>query len=132
MNIFWVPYLYGWTGFLFDLLIPFGMLLPQTRMVFFIAAIVFHVHNHFVFSIGIFPALALALTLLYFNPNFPRRLVPNHLKPQINHWYRQRLGRPRTSNAGLPVRPVMVLLGLYLSWQLLMPFRHWLTPGWTT
>jgi hypothetical protein len=132
MGIFWVPYLYGWTGLLFDLLIPFGMLLPQTRMVFFIAAIVFHVHNHFVFSIGIFPALALALTLLYFNPNFPRRLVPNHLKPQINNWYRQRLGRPRTSNAGLPVRPVMILLGLYLSWQLLMPFRHWLTPGWTT
>ena len=59
MQYEWVPYIYAWSGMLFDLLIPFLMLWKRTRNVAFVAAIIFHVNNHFVFSIGVFPMLAL-------------------------------------------------------------------------
>jgi hypothetical protein len=128
----WFPLFFGWSGLLFDLLIPFILLWRRTRLLGLLAALLFHTSNLFIFTIGIFPVLALALSLLFFDPGFPRKLVPAHFKSRINDWYHKQLGRTKPAGVGLPVRPVMVLLGVYLAWQLLMPFRHLLTPGWTS
>jgi len=128
----WVPLFFGWSGLLFDLLIPFILLWRRTRLLGLLAALLFHTSNLFIFTIGIFPVLALALSLLFFDPGFPRRLATTRLQSRISGWYHKRLGSPKPTVVGLPVRPVMVLLGVYLAWQLLMPFRHWVTPGWTS
>jgi hypothetical protein len=45
---------------------------------------VFHLANHFLFQIGIFPWLAMAGTLLFLEPDWPRRAL---------RWARQGAGR---------------------------------------
>src|SRR5690606_15205022 len=57
----WTHFSITWFGFLFDLLIIPLMLWKRTRVPAFIAAIFFHLFNSFIFHIGIFPYLALAL-----------------------------------------------------------------------
>ena len=84
-------YFYAWSGMLFDLLIPFLLLWKKTRNLAFVAAIVFHFNNNFVFTIGIFPILALTLTMIYYEAGFPRKLVPIIIKNWISREYRKRL-----------------------------------------
>jgi hypothetical protein len=135
MQYEWVPYIYAWSGMLFDLLIPFLMLWKKTRNVAFVSAIVFHLNNNFVFSIGVFPMLALMLTLIYYDAGFPRKIVPNKIKKWVSREYRKRLlDRNQAVSASYSLtRPfILAFLGIYILIQLLVPFRHLTYPGWTT
>jgi hypothetical protein len=119
---------------LFDLLITFLMLWKRTRNVAFVAAIIFHVNNHFVFTIGVFPMLALMLTLIYYDAGFPRRIVPNKIKKWVSREYRKRLldRNQVVSSTQSQTRPfILAFLGIYILIQLLLPFRHLSYPGWT-
>jgi len=73
-------FIMAYGGLLFDLTAPVGLLFRRTRVVVFWVAIGFHLVNTLVFQIGIFPALSICLTLLFFPPDFPvvwsRRLPP--------------------------------------------------------
>ena len=131
----YVPLLYSWSGLLFDLLIPFLMLWKPTRNVSFIAVIIFHTTNNFVFSIGIFPMLALMLTSIYYDAGFPRKIVPNKIKKWLNAEYKKRLPEPNKtiSDSHTQTRRIfLVFIGIYFFIQLLVPFRHLTYPGWTT
>jgi hypothetical protein len=135
MQYEWVPYIYAWSGMLFDLLIPFLMLWKRTRNIAFVTVIIFHVNNNFVFSIGVFPMLALMLTLIYYDAGFPRRIVPNKIKKWVSEQYRKRLleRNQAVSASHSQTQPlVLVFLGIYILIQLLVPFRHLTYPGYTT
>ena len=130
---------YAWSGLLFDLFIPFLMLYKPIRKWAFLGAVLFHTNNYFVFQIGIFPVLALALTLIYFDADFPRKIVPEKFKKIARELYRKRL-LPRNNltlekmgrNPAQGItRTMQIILGLYVVVQLLLPFRHTLYPGWT-
>ena len=135
MQYDWVPYFYAWSGLLFDLFIPFLMFYKPVRKWAFICVIIFHTNNNFVFSIGVFPLLALMLSLLYFEPSLPRKIFPNQIKIIVSGWYRQRLPKQSqninvTKNKIHPT--ILSLLGIYILIQLLIPLRHLFYPGWTT
>jgi hypothetical protein len=124
---------------LFDLFIPFLMLYKPSRKWAFLAAVFFHTNNYFVFQIGIFPVLALVLTLIFFDADFPRKIVPEKLKKIAREQYRQGL-MPLTNETADKMEPdsvqwisktMRIILGLYVVVQLLLPFRHTLYPGWT-
>jgi hypothetical protein len=135
MQYEWVPYIYAWSGMLFDLLIPFLMLWKPTRNLAFVSAIIFHTNNNFFFSIGVFPILALMLTLIYYDAGFPRRIVPNKIKKWVSGQYRKRLleRNQAISSTQSQTRPlILAFLGIYILIQLLVPFRHLTYPGWTT
>ena len=135
MQYEWVPYFYAWSGMLFDLFIPFLMLYKPVRYWAFLAAVIFHTNNNFVFSIGVFPMLGLMLTLIYFEGDFPRKIVPKQIKKWISHEYRKRLlaRNQHATTIQSQTSPLMlVFLGIYISIQLLVPFRHLTYPGWTT
>jgi vitamin K-dependent gamma-carboxylase len=135
MQYEWVPYIYAWSGMLFDLLIPFLMLWKRTRYIAFVAVIIFHTNNNFVFSIGVFPVLALMLTLIYFDAGFPRKIVPKQIKKWVSGQYRKRLleRNQAVSATQIQTRPlILAFLGIYILIQLLVPFRHLTYPGWTT
>jgi len=135
MQYEWVPYIYAWSGMLFDLLIPFLMLWKPTRNLAFVSAIIFHLNNNFVFSIGVFPMLALMLTLIYYDAGFPRRIVPNKIKKWVSGQYRKRLleRNQAVSASHSQTQPlILAFLGIYILIQLLVPFRHLTYPGWTT
>ncbi|MEL6918560.1 MAG: HTTM domain-containing protein, partial [Bacteroidota bacterium] len=64
----WVHKIIGVTGILFDLLVVPAFLWKPTRKIAFILSILFHLFNSIVFQIGIFPYLALAFTVFFFEP----------------------------------------------------------------
>lgn len=115
-------YFFSYGGLLFDLSIGFLLLWRPTRLLAFGSLLFFHLMNSWLFTIGIFPFLALAATLLFVEPEWPRRV-----------W--QRIYRPASDapvNLPQPARLnvwTFSFIGLYLALQLLVPLRHWLYPG---
>ena len=60
----WAPYVFSIGGLAVDLGLPLLLLFRRTRRLDFAVAVVFHVMNSRLFSIGIFPPLALGATLI--------------------------------------------------------------------
>ncbi|MEQ8822552.1 MAG: HTTM domain-containing protein [Sumerlaeia bacterium] len=123
----WEPIgpLFAYSGFLFDLLIAPALLWKPTRKYAFIAAALFHGTNSIVFDIGIFPALALAATSIFFEPDWPRRVWGTLTRQFIPRVPEERppdrlLGRQKA---------LLAFLAFYCLLQALIPFRHHLYPG---
>lgn len=117
-------------GLLLDLLIVPLLLWRKTRLFAFGLATAFHLTNSWLFNIGVFPWLAIALTALFFPPAWPRRFAA--------HWRDFWAGRVQVERRALLKgdqfgfrhrRWIAAFLGLYVTWQLLMPLRHFLHPG---
>ncbi len=70
----WAVYFFAYGGLLFDLGIGFLLILKRTRVFALFMAIVFHFLNSQLFLIGIFPSLMMAATLIFAEPDWPRRL----------------------------------------------------------
>jgi vitamin K-dependent gamma-carboxylase len=69
------PFLMSWIGTAFDLSIAFFLCSPRTRRFAYVVVIVFHVMTARLFQIGMFPWVMIALTLVFFDPSWPRFLV---------------------------------------------------------
>lgn len=115
----------SWAGMLFDLLVIPALLWQRTRAAAVVASVLFHGVNQVLFPIGIFPLLALSLTLLFLDPAWSRRVL--------------RLGAPasppRRWSPSASVQPlVLPALGLWFAVQLIVPLRPWVLsdePAWT-
>ena len=120
----WMVLLFSWGGMLIDLLaVPF-LLWRRTRKFAFLVLLGFHLMNAELFNIGIFPWFAIGMTLLYFPPDWPRRVF---------NWPRSVLEEPSPLTRGSRLQPAqrvtVALLGAYMAVQILVPLRHWLYPG---
>jgi hypothetical protein len=51
------------------------LLFRRTRIPVIIVYFVFHLANHFMFSLGIFPWLTMVATLIFLDPDWPKQLV---------------------------------------------------------
>ena len=102
------------------------LLFRRTRLYVLAAYGGFHLLNHFVFTIGVFPWVTFFASLVCFEPDWPRRL-----------WARLR----RRDYQGPPLdglRPppvprqiaITMLLGVWLVYQVGMPMRNWFHDGW--
>lgn len=114
-------YVMSWAGFLYDLSIPFALLWHRTRAAAYGAVLAFHFFTWVFFDIGMFPFIMVAATTVFFDPQWPVRLLRRPASP--------------VSGAGLrPVTPVRrrlvagILAG-YCAVQIAVPARHWLYPG---
>lgn len=109
--------LFSWGGLIFDLVIGFALWWKRTRLWAIPPLILFHVANHFLWDIGIFPWFMIGATVLFFE-----RPAPRDHASAAPHEPGGTLGaaRPRLVIAGLT---------LYLAIQLAAPFRHHLYPG---
>ena len=58
-----------------DLFVPFLLLHRRTRTLAYGVAVLFHLMNSRLFDIGIFPWMMIAATTVFFEPDWPRRLV---------------------------------------------------------
>ena len=72
-------------GLLIDLLFVFYMLNRRTRVFGFILVLAFHLMNARLFGIGIFPWMMIVATLVFFEPDWPRRVWQDI---RLNHPYR--------------------------------------------
>jgi hypothetical protein len=69
------PWIMAWTGMMLDLSISFLMINRRTRKFGFFLSVAFHFTNFLIFNIGIFPFLSIALTAMFFPPDWPRQLI---------------------------------------------------------
>ena len=116
-------YFFSYGGLIFDLAIGFLLWQKRTRLLGIILLTIFHLTNHWMFTIGIFPFLMLGATILFLEPDTPRNFILNvfpNLKKDIVV-----IDESRVKSPNLPV----VFVIIYLVVQILIPFRHWLYPG---
>jgi vitamin K-dependent gamma-carboxylase len=118
----WTPWFIAYGGLIFDLGIGFLLLYRRTRLLGMILAFGFHATNNYLFKIGVFPYLAMGMTLLFLEPDWPRRFLADMgLKLP-----------PRERETPAPAKPqaaVVAALGAYLLIQVILPLRHWVYPG---
>jgi vitamin K-dependent gamma-carboxylase len=117
----WTPWLMAYGGLLLDLSAPFLLLFRRTRPFIFAGIVFFHAVNHLIFNIGIFPFLSLALTALFFSPDWPRRLAARLFKQEST----QEVPAPAFQRR----RWMPAVLALFMAFHMLNPLRHWLFPG---
>ncbi len=111
----WTHFSITWFGFLFDLLIIPLMLWRKTRVPAFIAAIFFHLFNSFIFHIGIFPYLALALFIFFFPVNKVHNLFLKGRKPFYE-----------AGELIIPSyrKPLLIIGVIWFAVQIGLPLRH--------
>lgn len=150
----WAVLFFTYGGLLFDLGIGFLLMRRRTRRLAFVLAAVFHLLNARLFQIGIFPFLMFGATLIFAEPDWPRRA--RHVFSRLFAGHTQG-GRPQPANASIPTpdaaatalpsprppvigwlatapgprssRAVLAIIHVYLLSQLLIPLRHLLYPG---
>ena len=140
----WMAMFFSYSGFLLDLLIVPLLLWRRTRPWAFGAIVIFHLCNALLFRIGIFPWFMICATTLFFDPNWPRRLLrlkpgfgePVGVSPRATR--HDESDSQRESSRGLrpPARHEMrdrrLILACVAVWSLIqftVPFRHLLYPG---
>lgn len=111
----WVHYTIAWYGFLFDLLVIPLLFWRRTRIFIFIAAIFFHLFNSFIFHIGIFPYLALALTIFFFPTRSVNKLFFLGKKP---YYEENEIIVPSYK------KPLLVIFTVWFLVQIVLPVRH--------
>ncbi|MFW6125415.1 MAG: HTTM domain-containing protein, partial [Pirellulales bacterium] len=82
----WFVYGTSYGALLLDLFIVPLLLWRPTRAAAFVAALVFHLSNAYLFPIGVFPWLMIAATTLFFPPDWPRRTLA--AVPQLGRFVR--------------------------------------------
>ncbi len=126
----WMVYLFSYGGLFLDLLIVPFLLWKRTRAVAFIIAVLFHLTNSWLFSIGIFPFLAISATTIFFQPSWPKKLFKSF------GFIFKKKGQKLIKN----IKPyklilqtkhyvIAILIFIYLSLQVIVPLRHFIYPG---
>jgi vitamin K-dependent gamma-carboxylase len=123
----WLALFFSYSGLCIDLFCVPLLLWRRTRPFMFTVLATFHLTNLSLFDIGIFPWFATAMTVLYFDPDWPRRLLA---------WFIRAVGGvpPPAPVPQLPVQShfraaTAAGLAVYCALQVLIPLRHWLYPG---
>ncbi|HHH31551.1 MAG TPA: HTTM domain-containing protein [Polyangiaceae bacterium] len=126
-------------GILFDLLVVPLLLWKRTRMLAVVLSLCFHLSNHYLFNIGVFPWFSLAMTTLFFEPDWPRR-IPFGMGEELGHRI-DTVGPAAEDDAQAPETPppsipserdqrrIAGLLAAVIVVHALLPLRHYLYEG---
>lgn len=133
-------YFMAYGGLALDLFVVFFLLFRKTRIWALFFVLFFHFVNLLIFNIGIFPFLSTTLTLLFFPPDFPRKIFRWCKKriPKLGlleNWWEQSLEDTAVEPGALWQKAPRwrlwintALLGLILI-HLTLPLRHHFFPG---
>lgn len=111
----WFYYILTYGGILFDGLIVPLLLYKPTRKYAFVVSIFFHLFNSFVLQIGIFPYLALALTLFF----FPPKIIQTIFLKKKPFYANKECIIPNYKT------PFVILFCVYFAFQIGLPLRHY-------
>lgn len=125
----WTHYAFAWAGALYDLTIPFLLLIKRTRIFAFVLVVIFHVLTRVLFPIGMFPYIMIASALIFFDAG-----LHNKILAKFSEWLK--ISKSVFDNGKLYQFPKTWLrkasLGIvtvFFILQLLIPFRYLLYPG---
>jgi vitamin K-dependent gamma-carboxylase len=124
-----IVYIFSYGALVFDLLIGFLLINKNTRVLGIMGVIIFNMTNQGLFHIGIFPFLMICSTILFLEPEIPRKwlssFLPNLKVPD----------KTVSDSKGRFQKPVLAFVSIYLVLQILLPLRHFLYTGntmWTS
>ena len=116
----WFVMLFAYGALFVDLLaVPF-LLWRRTRILMYGILVSFHILNVQLFNIGIFPWFMIVATLVFFEPNWPRRLA--RFKPTT-----MPISKPFTLKKNQKI--IISLFLIFIIFQIGMPLRHFAYPG---
>lgn len=110
----------SWVAAVFDLTIPFWLLWRRTRAAAYAVVVLFHVATALSFPIGIFPWMMIALTPIFFAPDWPERFGLRFGVPTEHSF------TARSRSTG---RFALALVTAHLAFQLALPLRALAYPG---
>lgn len=105
------------------------LLFRRTRLPIFIVYCLFHISNADLFGIGIFPWLTIAVTTIFFAPDWPRQLFR-----RLHGWFEDLPPRPSrpappATAQTLWTRSIVCVLVGWMALQVLIPMRFALYPS---
>ncbi|MEM9897302.1 MAG: HTTM domain-containing protein [Bacteroidota bacterium] len=118
-------YLFSWFGMLFDTFIILGLLIKKTRLPAYFLVIVFHAMTGILFQIGIFPLVMIFGVTIFFSPALHEKLVAT-IENKIFKKTPACAVAPGKTNKNHLLYPFLIL---FMSFQLLFPWRYLLYPG---
>lgn len=125
MNDTWFHFAMSWSGALYDLIIPFLLLIKKTRSFAFILVVIFHIFTRLLFNIGMFPYIMICVTLIFFSDKTHEKFIKGisnilNLKSNIvSH----------SQTLKFKNNKVILIISLFMVIQLILPFRYMAYPG---
>ena len=125
MNDTWFHYVMSWSGALYDLTIPFLLLIKKTRPFAFVLVVVFHILTRLLFNIGMFPYIMICVTLIFFSGKTHEKFLEciskvlniKNILPTIKNTYKPKYRKS-----------ILTIVCVFFSVQLVLPFRYLLYP----
>lgn len=117
---------FSYAGLIFDLLIGFMLFSRKWRYWALLPIIVFHIMNHFLWTIGTFPWAMLFCSFLFFDPAWPRRFwekISSKISMRVAIPVEQQTVNYKTKYV------IVIFIIIHFSIQLFLPLRHWLYKG---
>ncbi|MBX2810198.1 MAG: HTTM domain-containing protein [Myxococcales bacterium] len=118
-------YTIAWGGCAYDLLAVPALLWPPTRFLATVTTVAFHLSNTYLFNIGVFPWMMLAIMPVFFPAGWYRQ-IPG-LGLLLGQWVD--CGAPPAKPSLIYQRVVTSVLATWVVFQLFLPLRHHLYPG---
>jgi hypothetical protein len=122
----YMAYFFSYSGLLIDLFVVPLLLWRRTRLFALVVAVLFNLTNAHLWPIGIFPWLMIGGTLLFFPPEWPRRIFAALRLVEAPQRYVAQSDSPFQKSRNTIT---ISLLSLYVLLQILIPLRHFLYPG---
>ncbi len=125
----WMHYAFSWSGAIYDLCIPFLLLIKKTRPLAFFLVVVFHILTRVLFPIGMFPYIMIVSALIFFDHTLHQRIL---------YFFSQTFSIPagRFNNGkvfSLKNNTLggfrVALLSIFFLLQITLPFRYVLYSG---
>ncbi|HEU5148508.1 MAG TPA: HTTM domain-containing protein [Chryseosolibacter sp.] len=124
----WVAYAFSWGGCLYDLTIPFLLMIRRTRIFAYIGVIVFHTLTAVLFPIGMFPYIMMVTALIFFPANFHQKIIAR-IATWLNAAKHARVPSREYRHSPFWSKGLPIAFGIFLLIQMLLPFRYVLYPG---
>ncbi|MFT6191166.1 MAG: hypothetical protein ACJAV8_000585 [Polaribacter sp.] len=124
----WFHYAMSWSGMFYDLSIPFLLLYKRTRIFAFVVVVFFHVFTRVLFPIGMFPFIMIISTLIFFDANFHQKII-NAVQTIYSSVKIKTIVVKNYTFSVTTKRIIYPVLGVFLLFQILIPFRSLVYPG---
>lgn len=123
------PYLFSWAGMLFDTFIVAFLLWKRTRLLAYLAVVVFHALTGILFQIGVFPGVMILGVTIFFSDRTHHNIIAavNRLLPLKTSL--AAVNNPVSRQPTWQKSALRVVLVTFFLFQLLFPWRYLLYPG---